>query len=412
MTGGAGFIGAALVRRLLHDGHRVRVLDNQSRGSAEGSAARLGDVGDRIEFVDADVRDADAVLRAARGVDSLCHLAAVNGTESFYRNPDLVLEVGVKGVVNTMDACLHHGIGEFVQASSSEAYQTPPAIPTPETVPLSVPDPLNPRYAYGGGMIVSELMALNYGRNRLKRVLVVRPHNVYGPDMGVEHVIPQFVLRAAAPAAAHPDGAIRFPIQGDGSQTRAFVHIDDFIAGLVTVLEKGAHRNIYHVGNDDEVTVRRLAELIFERLGRDFEIVPGALTAGQPPQKVPRPRQARGPRLPAAHCASRRAGRHGRLVPRQPAAKPVGELRLSRFDGVSRIPTPSGPGTPAETGAGGRCRLHPLLRGCSAARPRWTAARYRRIHRRIALAMARPCRAVAAMPTRGGGGSGARVPSA
>ena len=283
VTGGAGFIGAALVRRLLRDGHRVRVLDNQSRGSA----ARLGDIRDRIEFVDADVRDAGAVLRAARGVDSLCHLAAVNGTELFYRNPELVLEVSVKGIVNTIDACLQHGVGEFVLASSSEVYQTPPAFPTPETVPLSVPDPLNPRYAYGGGKIVSELMALNYGRNRLERVLVVRPHNVYGPDMGAEHVIPQFVLRAAALAADQPAGPIRFPIQGDGSQTRAFEHIDDFTAGLVTVLEKGAHRNIYHIGNDDEVTVQRLVELIFERLERDFEIVPGPLTAGSPERRCP-----------------------------------------------------------------------------------------------------------------------------
>ena len=283
VTGGAGFIGASLVRRLLRDGHRVRVLDNQSRGSA----ARLADARDRIEFVDADVRDADAVLRAAQGVDSLCHLAAVNGTELFYRNPDLVLEVSVKGIVNTIDACLQHGIGEFVLASSSEVYQTPPAIPTPETVPLSVPDPLNPRYAYGGGKIVSELMALNYGRNRLERVLVVRPHNVYGPDMGAEHVIPQFILRAAALVADQPDGPIRFPIQGDGSQTRAFEHIDDSTAGLVTVLEKGAHRNIYHIGNDDEITVRRLAELIFECVGRDFEIVPGALPAGSPGRRCP-----------------------------------------------------------------------------------------------------------------------------
>ena len=92
---------------------------------------------------------------------------------------------------------------------------------------------------------------MNYGRRHLERVLVFRPHNVYGPDMGREHVIPQFVLRAGALAAEHPDGAIRFPIQGDGSQTRAFVHVDDFTDGLITVLEKGAHLNIYHVGSDE-----------------------------------------------------------------------------------------------------------------------------------------------------------------
>ena len=283
VTGGAGFIGSTLVRRLLQDGHGVRVLDNQSRGRA----ARLADVRDHVEFIDADVRDADAVRKAAKAVDSLCHLAAVNGTEWFYDRPDLVLDVGVKGIVNTIDACLEHDVPEFVLASSSEVYQTPPAIPTDEAAPLTVPDPLNPRYSYGGGKIISELMALNYGRSHLERVLVVRPHNVYGPDMGREHVIPQFVLRADELTREHPDGVVPFPIQGDGTQTRAFVHIDDFTDGLATVLEKGAHLNIYHVGNDNEVTVRRLVELIFDHLGRNCEIIPGALTQGSTRRRCP-----------------------------------------------------------------------------------------------------------------------------
>ena len=283
VTGGAGFIGSSLVRRLLHDGHRVRVLDDQSRGCA----GRLKDIRDHVEFIDADVRDADAVRRAARGVESLCHLASVNGTEWFYSKPEIVLDVGVKGIVNTIDACLKHDVPEYVLASSSEVYQTPPSIPTDETAPLSVPDPLNPRYSYGGSKIISELMALNYGRRHVERVLVVRPHNVYGPDMGREHVIPQLVLRAAALATEHPRGTVPFPIQGDGSQTRAFVHIDDFTDGLAIVLEKGAHLNIYHIGDDAEVAVRRLVELIFERIGRDFRIIPGALTAGSPHRRRP-----------------------------------------------------------------------------------------------------------------------------
>ncbi len=283
VTGGAGFIGSSLVRRLLRDGHRVRVLDNLSRGNA----SRLADTGDRVEFIEADVRDADAVGRAARGVESLCHLASVNGTEWFYSKPEIVLDVGVKGVVNTIDACLKHDVPEYVLASSSEVYQTPPTIPTDESAPLSVPDPLNPRFSYGGSKIIGELMALNYGRRRLERVLVVRPHNVYGPDMGREHVIPQLILRAAALATEHPRGAVPFPIQGDGSQTRAFVHIHDFIDGLAAVLERGAHLNIYHVGTDEEVTIQRLVKLIFDHIGRDFELIPGALTAGSPERRRP-----------------------------------------------------------------------------------------------------------------------------
>ena len=283
VTGGAGFIGSSLVSRLVRNGHGVRVLDNRSRGRA----SRLTDVRDHVEFIEADVRDANAVGKAARGMDCVCHLASINGTARFYSRPELVLEVGVKGMINVIDACLSRGVGELALTSSSEVYQTPPAIPTDESAPLSVPDPLNPRYSYGGAKIVSELLALNYGRSHFRRVLVVRPHNVYGPDMGQEHVIPQLILRAAALASAQADGAIRFPIQGDGSQTRAFIHIDDFTAGFAAVLEKGEHRTVYHIGNDDEITVRRLVKLLFDHLGRDVSIVPEALPAGSPARRCP-----------------------------------------------------------------------------------------------------------------------------
>src|SRR5262249_13029923 len=147
-----------------------------------------------------------------------------NGTEFFYSRPDLVLDVAVRGMVNVLDACREHAIGDLVLASSSEVYQTPPAIPTDETVPLSIPDVLNPRYSYGGGKLACELLAINFGRVGFERVAIVRPHNVYGPDMGREHVIPQFALRMAS-LCNETAGRLRFPIQGSGLETRAFVYI-------------------------------------------------------------------------------------------------------------------------------------------------------------------------------------------
>ena len=137
VTGGTGFIGSALVIRLVHEGYRVRVLDNQSRGRAR----RIANVIDDVEVVEGDVRDAETVDRAAKGVDSVAHLAFVNGTEFFYSQPELVLDVGVRGMINVLDACLAHGVPELILASSSEVYQTPPKVPTDESVPLAVPDP-------------------------------------------------------------------------------------------------------------------------------------------------------------------------------------------------------------------------------------------------------------------------------
>jgi len=268
VTGGTGFLGAALVRRLLRAGERVRVLDNNSRGAPR----RLAGVLDDVEMIEADIRDADAVRRAAKGIDFLVHMAAVNGTEFFYSRPELVLDVALRGMLAVVDACRANGIGELSVASSSEVYQEPRHIPTDESEPLVVPDIMNPRYSYGGGKIMSELIAVNYGRTGFERVTIFRPHNVYGPDMGWEHVLPQLILRAKA-AAVCPDGAVPLEIQGDGSQRRAFVHVDDFTDSLMCVLERGAHLNLYHLGNPEEITIADAARRILRCLGREVRLI-------------------------------------------------------------------------------------------------------------------------------------------
>ena len=283
VTGGTGFLGSALVRRLVREGHRVRVIDNNWRGRAQ----RLADVAGQFEFVEADIRDAAAVERATRGIEVVCHLAFVNGTEFFYSCPDLVLDVGVKGMVNVLDACIANGVRELVLASSSEVYQEPASIPTDESVPLSIPDPLNPRYSYAAGKIISEMMAINYGRKHFTRVVIFRPHNVYGPDMGWEHVIPQFILRMAELCAQETRVPMGFPIQGTGFQSRAFVFIEDFTDGLMLAIEKGAHLGIYHIGTTEEITMEQLARHVAECFGRQIEVVPGEAASGGPPRRCP-----------------------------------------------------------------------------------------------------------------------------
>lgn len=283
VTGGTGFIGAGVVKRLVADGHTVRVLDNNSRGAAR----RLADIEGGYEMVEADIRDAGAVNQATKGVDGVYHLAYINGTEFFYSAPDLVLDVAVKGMTNVLDACRAHGVGELILASSSEVYQTPPTVPTDENVPLVVPDPRNPRYSYGGGKIICELMALHATRNDFDRVLIFRPHNVYGPDMGWEHVLPQFALRMNRLAAEQPEGALVFPIQGSGSETRAFNYIDDFVEGLMTISAKGDHLGIYHIGTMEEVSVAHVAREVGRCFGREVQLEHGPLQAGGTPRRCP-----------------------------------------------------------------------------------------------------------------------------
>ncbi|KAB2905122.1 MAG: SDR family NAD(P)-dependent oxidoreductase [Anaerolineae bacterium] len=283
VTGGTGFLGAALVRRLVQEGHVVRVLDNNSRGAVR----KLGDAIQHVELIEGDIRDAATVSKATKGVDSVCHLAFINGTAFFYSKPELVLDVGVKGMVNVIDACHEHNVGELVVASSSEVYHHPPIIPTPENVPLVIPDPHNPRYSYASGKLISEIMAINYGRKFFERVIIFRPHNVYGPDMGYEHVIPQFVVRMQAAVEKSDANPLPFPIQGTGHETRAFVYIDDFTDGLMLALEKGEHLGIYHIGTQVETSIADIARLVGKFFGRDIDIVAGELQKGGTPRRCP-----------------------------------------------------------------------------------------------------------------------------
>jgi len=171
--------------------------------------------------------------------------------------------------------------------SSSEVYQSPAVVPTDESAPFSVPDPLNPRYSYGGGKMISELLAINYARESFERMVIVRPHNVYGPDMGWEHVIPQFALRAHEAVQSHATGRVPFPIRGDGTQTRAFVHIDDFTEGAYLAFSKGETQNIYHVGTEDEITVRGLVEEVMRTFGREADVQPSEAPAGETSRRCP-----------------------------------------------------------------------------------------------------------------------------
>ncbi len=283
VTGGTGFLGAALVKKLVAQGCSVRVFDDGSRGRSR----RLGETLRHVEMIDGDIRDPQAVAKAARGVDGIWHLAFVNGTEFFYTKPELVLEVGVKGMMNVLDACLKHDIGELITASSSEVYQTPPRVPTDESAPMTIPDPLNARYSYAAGKMISEILTLNYGRSLIGRVVVFRPHNVYGPDMGFEHVIPQFVLRMRELVEKQASGLLPFKIQGDGRQTRSFIYVDDFIDGLMLLRKRGAHRGIYHIGTTEELTIARLAREVGGFFGRRIELVAGKPAPGGTSRRCP-----------------------------------------------------------------------------------------------------------------------------
>lgn len=254
ITGGLGFIGSHLALALVKKGKRVRILDNNFRGDFENLKGAKG----KIDIITGGIKDLNQVRRAVKGVNTIFHLAYINGTEYFYTQPRLVLEVGIKGTLNVIDAAIANGVKNFIFASSSETYQTPITIPTPEDIALIVPDVKNPRFTYGGGKILGELLTLHYTQNVKMRRIIFRPHNIYGPKMGWEHVIPQLLKKVYDASSGFKKDKAVIAIQGSGKESRSFCYIDDAIKGILICGHKGKDGEIYNIGKEEEVSINDL----------------------------------------------------------------------------------------------------------------------------------------------------------
>jgi len=210
-----------------------------------------------------DIRKKNQLKKISKDIDSVIHLAFINGTNFFYEKPELVLEVGLKGIINLIEVCEENLIKEFFLASSSEVYQNAPYIPTDEKVSLSIPDPHNPRYSYAAGKLISEIMLLN--SSIFERSVIFRPHNIYGSDMGYNHVIPEIILKIFKSNK-------KLKIQGKGLNSRSFCYIDDFISAFNLILKKGKHKNIYNIGTQDEIKIKDLVKRIIFISGKILHI--------------------------------------------------------------------------------------------------------------------------------------------
>lgn len=276
ITGGTGFIGSALTRLLLERGFNIRVLDDNSRGNFR----RLTDVMDSLDIREGDIRNEDLVSKSLLGVDVVVHLAYINGTINFYKRPREVLDVAIVGMQNILEAMKVNDVPELYLASSSEVYQYPDIFPTPEAVPLVVPDPFNPRYSYGLGKIVQEFMSI-HADTFLKRLAIFRPHNIYGPDMGFQHVIPELCAKIVA------EKSNKVVLKGDGSQSRSFCHISDFVQGFGLLLNADIERETFNLGTREEVTISHLAGVIASSLGRQIEFSTSVAPTGETNRRVP-----------------------------------------------------------------------------------------------------------------------------
>ena len=277
VTGGTGFIGSNISNLLIKKNYNVKIFDDNSRGSIQ----KIQNFKKKIKFIKGDIRNKQSLNRALKKTDAVIHLAYVNGTKYFYSEPVLILDIAIKGILNIIEGCIKNKIKELYLASSSEVYQTPKKIPTDEQESLKIPKIFNPRYSYGGGKIITELMGVHYGKKYFKKLIIFRPHNVYGPNMGYEHVVPQFINRFKSLKGKN------FKIQGTGNEIRSFIYIEDFLNGFNAILNRGKHLNIYNIGTSEKIKIKDLAYKLSKIFKKKIIIKKTSLAKGSTKIRVP-----------------------------------------------------------------------------------------------------------------------------
>jgi dTDP-glucose 4,6-dehydratase len=260
VTGGAGFIGSAFVRRTIarHPGRQVIVLDKLTYA---GNLANLAPIADnpRYRVEHGDINDADLVDRLADEVDAIVNFAAESHVDRSIEGPDAFIRTDVHGTFTLLEAARRSGVERFVQVSTDEVYGDVATGASAET------DPLRPRSPYAASKAGGDLLALAYHATHGLPVLITRGSNTYGPRQYPEKVIPLFITNAL-------DGE-PLPLYGDGGQVRDWLHVDDHCAGIETVLRSGTPGETYNVGAAGGTTNLELTHLLLELLDRPTSLI-------------------------------------------------------------------------------------------------------------------------------------------
>jgi len=247
ITGGSGFIGSYLVRHLLEQGHKVKVLDLRKPGIENKN----------LEFVNKSVMD--ELAEDIRDCDIVYHFAAMLGVDNSDNRPLETMRINLEGSVNVFKSAVEAGVKRMIYASSSEVYGEPRELPIRED---SVKGPVS---AYGVSKLAAEIYAKAYNHEFGTDIKIVRFFNVYGSGQSNNFAIPIFINNALE----------NKPIKvfGNGSQTRCFTYVEDVADGVLKVLEKGKAGEAYNIGNNNPTTILELAKIIKEITGSKSEII-------------------------------------------------------------------------------------------------------------------------------------------
>jgi len=251
VTGGSGFIGSHVVDHLAGAGHEVVVIDHRVK-------PHRGDV----QFEDVDVLNLSSVIQATRGCDYVFHLAAVSNVNQAYKYPVYTVELNITGTANVLEAARINGIKRVFFASTVWVYTgTRNEGLLTEDAPFYIPDA---GHIYTTSKIASEMTIHNYWQLYQQPFTILRYGIPYGPRMREQLVIPIFIRKALKGES--------ITIQGDGSQYRNYVYIDDLALAHLSALKEQAENQVYNLEGPRKITIREIAETINKLLGGKVRI--------------------------------------------------------------------------------------------------------------------------------------------
>jgi UDP-glucose 4-epimerase len=254
VTGGAGFIGSHLVRALLEQGHRVRVLDDFSSGSREALPEHSS-----LEVLAGDLRDPAALERAVAGTDVVFHQAALRSVPRSVEEPFAYHDVNATGTLRLLLAARAAGVRRLVFASSSSVYGDQATLPLRED---QRPQPISP---YGASKLIGEHYCANFARHYALETVALRYFNVYGPrqDPSSQYsaVVARFIQAARTGAALE--------IHGDGKQTRDYTYVDNVVeANLLAARTPGVAGDVFNIACGERISVLDIAAALERVVGR------------------------------------------------------------------------------------------------------------------------------------------------